>query len=70
MKVNMGTVDRVIRIAIALAIVVLFLTYEITGVTAIVFIALAVVMVVTSLVSFCPLYAILHINTAKKLKLK
>jgi len=66
----MGTVDRVIRMVIALAIGILFLSYEITGIAAVIFIALAVVMAVTSLVGFCPLYAILRIRTNKKLKLK
>ena len=64
----MGTIDRAIRILIAIAIGVLFFTNEITGITAMIVVALAVVLLVTSLVGFCPLYALLRIKTVKKVE--
>ena len=64
----MGTIDRAIRILIAIAIGVLFFTNEITGITAMIVVALAVVLLVTSLVGFCPLYALLLIKTVKKVE--
>lgn len=66
----MGSIDRVIRILIAVVIVVLFFSYEITGITAIILGALAVVMMITGLIGFCPLYSMLRIKTVKKVHRK
>jgi hypothetical protein len=66
MKKNMGTIDRVIRILIALIIVVLYFTHAIAGTLAIILLILAGVFVITSLINFCPLYMALGINTNKK----
>lgn len=65
MKKNMGTIDKVIRILIAVAVAILFFTNVITGVIGIVLIALAAIFVITSLISFCPLYLPFGINTGK-----
>lgn len=66
MKTNMGSIDRVVRIIIAIAISVLFFTNIITGILAIVLLILAGVFVLTSLVSFCPIYVIVGVRTNKK----
>jgi len=66
MKKNIGTVDKVIRILVAVVIAVLFYTQVITGTLGIVLLALAVIFVITSFISFCPLYLPLGINTGKK----
>jgi hypothetical protein len=66
MKKNMGTIDKVIRILVAVTIAILFFAHLITGTLAIILIALAVIFVLTSLISFCPLYLPLGINTGKK----
>ena len=66
MKKNMGTIDKVVRILIAVVIAILFYTHVITGILGIVLIALAVIFVLTSLISFCPLYLPFGINTEKK----
>jgi len=68
MKSNIGTIDKVIRILVAVAIAVLFFTNVITGTLGIVFIAGAALLVITSLISICPLYAMLGINTGKRRK--
>jgi fatty acid desaturase len=57
MKKNMGTADRIIRILIAAIVAVLYFTGTISGTLGIVLLVLAGVFVLTSLVSFCPLYA-------------
>ena len=57
MKKNMGTTDRVIRLIIAAVIGVLYYTGTISGTLGIVLLVLAAVFVLTSFVSFCPLYA-------------
>jgi hypothetical protein len=66
MKKNMGTVDRVIRVLLALVVVILALTKVITGVLAIVLLLFAAIFVLTSLFSFCPLYLPFGITTGKK----
>ncbi len=68
MKSNMGTLDRIIRVLIAALIAVLFFTDVITGTLGIVLLVLAAIFLLTSLVSFCPLYLPFGIRTtcAKK----
>jgi hypothetical protein len=66
MKRNIGTIDKVIRILLAGAIAVLYFTHVITGTLGIVLIAVAALLVITSLISFCPLYFLLGINTGKR----
>lgn len=63
MKRNMGTADRVIRFIIAAVIGVLYYMGTITGTLGIVLLVLAGVFVLTSFVSFCPLYAPFGIST-------
>lgn len=66
MKKNMGTIDKVIRILVAVVLVVLYFTHIITGVLAIILLALAAIFVVTSLLSFCPLYLPFGLSTREK----
>ena len=66
MKKNMGTIDRIIRIILAIVVVVLYMTGSISGTAAIILGILAVVFVLTSLIGFCPLYLPLKISTMKK----
>ena len=66
MKKNMGTVDKTIRIIVAVIIGLLYFTKVINGTLAIVLLIFAVVLVLTSFISFCPLYTLLGINTGKK----
>lgn len=66
MKKNMGNADRIIRIIIAAVIAGLFFANIIPGVLGIVLMALSGIFVLTSLISFCPLYAPFGINTCKK----
>lgn len=66
MKKNMGSLDKTIRILMAIVIGVLYFTNVISGTLAIVLGVFAVVFVLTSFISFCPLYLPLGINTCKK----
>lgn len=66
MKQNMGSADKGIRIIIALVIAALYFTNVIEGTLAYVLMALAIIFLLTSFVSFCPLYAPFGINTNKK----
>ncbi len=68
MKKNMGSADRMIRLLLAVVMVVLYFTNVVTGTLGIVLLVVAGVFVLTSLVSFCPLYPLLGINTCAKKK--
>ncbi len=61
----MGTADKIIRVLIALVVGVLIYTDVLTGTLAIVLGVLAIVFVLTSLVSFCPLYTLFGLKTCK-----
>ena len=67
MKANMGTTDKIIRIALAALVAILYFTNVISGTIGIVLLVLAAVFVLTSLISFCPLYTIVGMNTNKKI---
>ncbi|MBK6835545.1 MAG: DUF2892 domain-containing protein [Bacteroidetes bacterium] len=66
MKKNMGNIDKIVRILIAAVVAVLYFTGIVTGTLGIVLLVLAGVFVLTSLISFCPLYTIFGMNTCPK----
>lgn len=66
MKKNMGTSDKAIRVLIAAVIAILYFTNVISDTLGLVLLILAGVFLLTSFISFCPLYAPFGINTAKK----
>lgn len=63
MKKNMGNADRIIRTIIAVAIALLYYKNVISGTLGIVLLVLAGVFLLTSFVSFCPLYAPFGLST-------
>ena len=65
MKKNMGGADRIIRLILTAVIAVLYFTGTITGTLAYVLLALGTVFLITSFVSFCPLYTLVGLNTCK-----
>jgi hypothetical protein len=65
MKKNMGSTDRALRLIVAIALVVLYFSNILTGTLGIIALAAAGVFALTSLVSFCPIYPLLGINTCK-----
>ncbi|MFM2207826.1 MAG: hypothetical protein RL213_1801 [Bacteroidota bacterium] len=66
MKKNMGATDRSVRIILAVLFSILYYTKTVTGNWGIVLLALAGVFLLTSVVSFCPLYLPFGFNTSKK----
>ncbi len=62
----MGTVDKLIRIVIATVLALVVYTGKVEGTAAIIMEVVAGVFVLTSLISFCPLYTLFKINTCKK----
>lgn len=66
MKKNMGNTDKIIRILVAIVIAGLFFTNIISGTLGIILLVLTGVFVLTSLISFCPLYTLVGVNTCPK----
>ncbi len=65
MTKNMGTIDRSIRVILAIVVFLLYLAGTITGIAAIILGILAAIFIITSIVGYCPLYVPLKISTRK-----
>lgn len=65
MKANMGRTDRILRIGIAAIIAILYFSDIITGTVGIVLLVAAGIFLLTSIVRFCPLYAIFGLSTCQ-----
>lgn len=68
MTPNMGTTDKIIRLVVVAIIAVLYFTGQITGTAAIILGIIALAFLVTSLIGWCPTYALFGISTRKKEK--
>ena len=66
MKANVGIYDEGVRILLAIAIAALYYFRIIEGTFAQILLVIAGILVLTSLFGFCPLYKLLHINTAER----
>ncbi len=66
MQKNMGGTDRMLRIILAVVFAILYFTGIVTGTVGIILLVLGGVLLLTSVVSFCPLYVLLGIRTCKK----
>ncbi len=66
MKKNMGNLDRIIRIIVAIIFSALYFTGTVIGTLGTVLVVLGAVFMATSLISFCPLYTLFGINTCSK----
>ena len=62
----MGTLDRSIRILAAAIVIGLYFAQQISGIAAIILLVLAGIFIITSFVSFCPLYLPFGFSTRKK----
>jgi len=65
MKKNMGSTDRFIRLFVAVALLTTYYTGTVTGILGYVMLAIAAIFILTTFVSFCPLYTLFGINTCK-----
>lgn len=66
MKKNIGSIDKVIRILMALLVIVLYFTQVISGTVAVILLIVSAILILTSLVSFCPIYWSVGISSDKK----
>lgn len=65
MTKNMGSTDRIIRTIIAIVALYLYFSGIVTGVFGILLIIISAIFLLTSLVSFCPLYTLFGIKSCK-----
>jgi len=65
MKKNMGTSDRRIRVLVALIAALLIYFEVVQGTFSHILMVVAAVFVLTSIVSFCPLYALVGLQTCE-----
>ena len=66
MKKNMGNLDRVLRIIVAMAVIALYFMHIISGPVAIVGLVLSGIFILTSFIGICPLYLPFGISTEEK----
>ncbi len=66
MKTNEAGWDRIIRVVLGIVLLYLGLAGVVTGAGGFILDVLGVVFLLTGLVGFCPLYAVLGLRTAKK----
>lgn len=66
MKKNLGSTDKMIRLFIAIIFITLYFTKMVSGTLAIVLLVISIILLLTSLINFCPLYLPFGINTCKK----
>ena len=63
MKKNMGNLDRMVRVLLSIVFAVLFFTGTVSSALGMILLAAGGVFLATSVISFCPLYTVLGINT-------
>ena len=66
MKPNLSTLDRTIRVVVAALFAYLYFGGIVTGALVVVLVVLGAVFALTSVVCFCPLYAMFKFSTLKR----
>jgi hypothetical protein len=66
MKKNIGSLDKILRMVLALLIGILYFSGVIDGLYAYILMALGIILLITSLNNFCPLYLPFGFSTRKK----
>ena len=66
MKQNIGSIDKIVRVLVAVVIGILYFTDQITGTTAVILGLFAIILLLTSTIGVCPLYLPLKLSTLKK----
>ncbi|MBT8259873.1 MAG: DUF2892 domain-containing protein [Flavobacteriaceae bacterium] len=65
MKKNVGNTDKGLRVLLAIVVAALYYFNVIEGTLAYILMVFAIILLITSLVNFCPLYTLFGINTCK-----
>jgi hypothetical protein len=70
MKINLRRIDIVIRGTVAAIIALLYLANIISGTTTLILGSIVLVLFITSVISFCPMYSIFDLNSSRKKKVE
>ncbi len=68
MKKNMGGLDKLVRLVVALLMILAYFQGMVQGTLGIILLVISAVFIITSLVSFCPLYSLFGMTTCKPKK--
>lgn len=63
MRKNIGTADRIIRVIVAAIVGILYYKGIIYGTLGIVLLIVSAILLLTSLISFCPIYKLFGMNS-------
>jgi hypothetical protein len=63
MKTNVGSIDKMVRIALAVVFAILYFTHTVQGTLGIVLLVLGAVFLGTALMGSCPLYSLFGMST-------
>ena len=66
MRKNMGSIDKVVRVFAAIAIIALYYAGVLSGLVATILLVVAVIFIATSFIGTCPLYLPFGLSTRKK----
>ena len=66
MKRNLSNIDRIVRVVLAAVFAYLYFGGILPGTLGLVLFILGIVFLLTSVVSFCPIYAMLKLSTHKE----
>lgn len=70
MKNNIGSVDKITRLSIAIIVGILYYMELINGTIGLILGIFAALLFITSFISFCPIYRVLEVNTCENNSLK
>lgn len=62
----MGGADKLVRLVVALLMILAYFQEIVTGTLGIILLVVAAIFILTSLVSFCPLYTLFGMSTCPK----
>jgi len=63
MKKNLGLSDRIIRVILGAVLAILYFTETVTGTLGVVLLAVGIILALTSVVSFCPIYRVFGMSS-------
>lgn len=66
MKLNVGSIDRIIRVILGIVLGILYFMNVVTGTLGIILLIAGAILLLTGIVGYCGAYAIVGANTCKK----
>ncbi len=66
MNANVGKLDRIVRIVAGIVLAVLYFNGTLTGTLGVVLLVVGIVLILTALIKFCPLYRVIGMSSCRK----